>query len=462
MWLVALFGPEHGLHGTGQAGESEAARTDPGTGLPVHDTYRCDGERLDALLTDSGVDALVYDLQDIGARFYTYVWTMFDLMVSAARTGVRFVVADRPNPLGGRVSEGPLLDPAWASFVGRAPLPVRHGLTCGELARHLNARAVPEAAGAADLTVVEMAGWRRSMDAAATGLPWIAPSPNVPTPATAAVYPGTCLFEGTNLSEGRGTTQPFEIVGAPYLDARFAPALAELGLPGVRFRDLRYVPAFHKHAGRPLRGVQLHLTDREAFAPVRTAVAMLATLRRLYPDDFAWHPRTAARRAPATGTSSTCCGDPTGCGGPSTRVRTRCPCAIPRPRPAGGPATTCCCTPETGKDDPVDDRSYDPHPGRDPRLPRGRRPAAGGGVVPERAGRPRHRGPLPLAGAARRQLRPGGAAGRRRRGPGRRRRLRGAPADPAGRHRPGAGAGLDPVLLRGPGRPRARPSAAGC
>ncbi|MFG3010940.1 exo-beta-N-acetylmuramidase NamZ domain-containing protein [Streptomyces cinerochromogenes] len=298
--LVALFGPEHGLHGSGQAGESEAARTDPATGLPVHDTYRCDGERLDKLLIDSGVDALVYDLQDIGARFYTYVWTMFDLMVSAARTGVRFVVADRPNPLGGRVSEGPLLDPAWASFVGRAPLPVRHGLTCGELARQLNTSAVPEAAGrAAELTVIEMAGWQRAMDAEATGLPWIAPSPNIPTPATARVYPGTCLFEGTNLSEGRGTTRPFEIVGAPYLDDRFAPALAELALPGVHFRDLWYVPTFHKHAGRPLRGVQLHITDREAFAPVRTAALMLATVRRLYPDDFAWH--TASGGVPGAG-----------------------------------------------------------------------------------------------------------------------------------------------------------------
>lgn len=298
--LVALFGPEHGLHGAGQAGESEAARADPTTGLPVHDTYRCNGERLDKLLLDSGVDALVYDLQDIGARFYTYVWTMFDLMVSAARTGVRFVVADRPNPLGGLVSEGPLLDPAWASFVGRAPIPVRHGLTCGELAQQLNASTVPQVAGrAADLTVIEVVGWQRAMDAEATGLPWVAPSPNIPTPATATVYPGTCLFEGTNLSEGRGTTQPFEIVGAPYLDARFAPSLAELALPGVHFRDLRYVPTFHKHAGRPLRGVQLHITDREVFAPVRTAVAMLATLRRLYPDNFAW--RTADSGAEGTG-----------------------------------------------------------------------------------------------------------------------------------------------------------------
>ncbi|MGW5657778.1 exo-beta-N-acetylmuramidase NamZ family protein [Streptomyces humi] len=292
--LVALFGPEHGLYGTGQAGESETVRWDPDTGLPVYDTYGRAGERLDKLLIDSGVDTLVYDLQDIGARYYTYVWTMFDLMAAAARTGVRFVVADRPNPLGGLVSEGPLLEPGWSSFVGRAPVPVRHGLTCGELARQLNAAAVPEAAGGAvDLTVIEALGWRRAMTAETTDAAWVAPSPNIPTPTTALVYPGTCLFEGTNLSEGRGTTQPFEIVGAPYLDRRFAPALAELALPGVHFRDLRFVPASHGHAGRQLRGVQLHVTDRETFMPVRAAVAMLATLRRLYPDDFGWRPADA-------------------------------------------------------------------------------------------------------------------------------------------------------------------------
>ncbi|MFF7381728.1 exo-beta-N-acetylmuramidase NamZ domain-containing protein [Streptomyces griseoluteus] len=287
--LAALFGPEHGLYGTAQAGGGEPDETDPATGLPVYDTYRREGDLLDKVLIDSGVDALVYDLQDVGARFYTYVWTMFDLMVSAARTGVRFVVADRPNPLGGLVSEGPVLDPAFASFVGRAPVPIRHGLTCGELAWFLNRSAVADVAGRqADLTVIKAAGWQRGMDAEATGLPWIAPSPNMPTFATAVVYPGTCLFEGTNVSEGRGTTQPFQSVGAPYIDARFAPALAELGLPGVHFREVRYVPTFGKHAGRPVRGVHLHVMDREAFAPVRTAVAMLGTLRRLYPDDFAW------------------------------------------------------------------------------------------------------------------------------------------------------------------------------
>ncbi|MFF1741875.1 exo-beta-N-acetylmuramidase NamZ family protein [Streptomyces mirabilis] len=347
--LVALFGPEHGLHGTEQAGENEATQADPTTGLPVHDTYRCSGERLDKLLVDSGVDVLVYDLQDIGARFYTYVWTMFDLMVSAARTGVRFVVADRPNPLGGLVSQGPLLDPAWASFVGRAAVLVRHGLTCGELARHLNTSAVPQVAGdAADLTVIETADRQRAMDAEATGLPWVAPSPNIPTPATATFYPGTCLFEGTNLSEGRGTTQPFEIVGAPYIDARFAPSLAELALPGVHFRDLRYVPTFHKHAGRPLRGVQLHITDREVFAPVRTAVAIARHATAAVPGRLrlAYLGRRRGGDLPPS-LHRPAVGGPTGCGAPSTRATTRCRCAIHRRRPAGGPATTCCSAPET-------------------------------------------------------------------------------------------------------------------
>ncbi|MFC9915964.1 exo-beta-N-acetylmuramidase NamZ domain-containing protein [Streptomyces sp. NPDC127197] len=286
--LIARFGPEHGLHRSSQGGESEAAHADPATGLPVHDTHRCSGEHVDKLLLDRGVDALVYDLQDIGARFYTCVWTIFDLMVSAARTGVRFVVADRPDPLGGLVSKGPLLAPTWASFFGRAAVSVRHGLTCGELAWYRNAAVVSHVASSTvDLTVIQVVNRQRAMDAEATALPWVAPSPSIPTPATATVH-GTCLFEGRNLSEGRSTTQPFEIVGAPYIDARFAPSLAELDLPGVHFPVLWFVPAFHKHAGRLLRGVQLHVTDREVFAPVRTAVAMLNTPRRLYPDHFAW------------------------------------------------------------------------------------------------------------------------------------------------------------------------------
>lgn len=287
--LTALFGPEHGIRGTVQAGESESAGIDPGSGLPVYDTYQHSGTALDELLESSGVDTLLYDLQDIGTRFYTYVWTMFDVMVSAARTGQRIVVADRPNPVGGLYTEGPGLAPEYASFVGRASIPIRHGLTCGELAHYLNADAVPAVAGrAVELSVITMDGWLRGMTPADTEQPWVLPSPNVPTPDSTLVYPGTGLFEGTNLSEGRGTTRPFELIGAPYVDQRLQPALRELGMPGVAFRDTWFTPTFHKHAGVAVRGVQLHVTDRLAFEPVRTAVAMLATLRRLYPDDFGW------------------------------------------------------------------------------------------------------------------------------------------------------------------------------
>ncbi|HEY3504296.1 MAG TPA: DUF1343 domain-containing protein [Actinocatenispora sp.] len=293
--LAALFSPEHGIRGTVQAGYSEDETVDPASGLPVFDTYMKQGAALDELLVASGVDTLLYDLQDIGTRFYTYIWTMFDVMVSAARTGKRFVVLDRPNPVGGAVAEGPGLSSAYASFVGRVSIPVRHGMTVGELARFLNASAVPAEAGRpVDLSVVTLDGWRRDMTAADTGQPWVMPSPNIPTADSALVYPGTGLFEGTNLSEGRGTTRPFELVGAPYLDARFVPALRGLDLPGTGFREVWFTPTFHKHAGTALRGVQVHVTDARAFEPVRTAVAMLGTLRELYPDGFGWRARENA------------------------------------------------------------------------------------------------------------------------------------------------------------------------
>ncbi|ADD42431.1 exo-beta-N-acetylmuramidase NamZ family protein [Stackebrandtia nassauensis] len=287
--VTALFGPEHGLRGTTQAGESEPGDHDPDSGLPLFDTYRHSGAELDALVERSGVDTLLYDLQDIGSRFYTYIWTMFDLLTSAARTGMRFVVLDRPNPIGGLAVEGPLLEPQFASFVGRAPIPLRHGLTVGELARFLNTTAVAETAGrAAELEVVEVTGWDRAMFADATGLPWVMPSVNIPTLDSALVYPGTGLFEGTNLSEGRGTTRPFELIGAPYVDKRWAAELNARELPGVRFRDVSFAPTFHKHAGTTVRGVQLHVTDRATFTPVACALAMLHTLRTLYPEDFGW------------------------------------------------------------------------------------------------------------------------------------------------------------------------------
>ncbi|MGN9839965.1 exo-beta-N-acetylmuramidase NamZ family protein [Nonomuraea sp. H19] len=280
--LTAMFGPEHGLRGTAQADGSESDTVDERTGLPVYDTHKLSGAGLDRVVAASGVDTLVFDIADVGTRCYTYVWTMYDLMESTTRLGLRFVVLDRPNPLGGSVTEGPPLDPAFASFVGRYPLPVRHGRTAGELAQLFGFDV--------DLTVVEMAGWRRELAFDATGLPWVMPSVNMPTLDTALVYPGTSLFEGTNFSEGRGTTRPFELVGAPYADARFAAALAALGLPGVRFRDVWFTPAFHKHAGVPVRGVQLHVHDRDAFRPVLTGLSMLYAARTLYPDDLRLEP----------------------------------------------------------------------------------------------------------------------------------------------------------------------------
>ncbi|GLW98597.1 DUF1343 domain-containing protein [Microtetraspora sp. NBRC 16547] len=280
--LTALFGPEHGIRGTAQAGFSEDSGRDPATGLPVLDTYGRHGDALDALVASSGVDTLVFDIADVGTRFYTFVWTMHDLMKSAARLGLRFAVLDRPNPLGGTRAEGPLLDPACASFVGRAAIPVRHGLTIGELALLLN-----ESIGV-DLTVIVNEGWRRHMRFADTGLPWIMPSVNMPTTETALAYPGTGLFEGTTASEGRGTTRPFELVGAPGLDARFAAELNRLGLPGVRFRDTWFTPAFGKHAGTAVRGVQLHVHDPVAFQPVLTGVSMLHVYHSQHPEGFAW------------------------------------------------------------------------------------------------------------------------------------------------------------------------------
>lgn len=286
--VVALFGPEHGLHGTAQAGGSESSTVDSGSGLPLFDTYRASSDALDQMV--SGVDVLLFDLPDIGTRCYTYVWTMADLLAAAARTGRRAVVLDRPNPIGGVAVEGPLLEPAFASFVGRAAIPLRHALTIGELARWL-ARELP-----VDLTVIAATGWRRSQYADATGLPWVMPSVNLPTLDTALVYPGTVLFEGTNLTEGRGTTRPFELIGAPYVDGRWAAALRAAALPGVLFRDVRFRPVHGRYADTTVRGVQLHVVDRDTFAPVRTTLEMLRLARALYPVEFGWRLPEPGRR----------------------------------------------------------------------------------------------------------------------------------------------------------------------
>lgn len=284
--LVAVFGPEHGFRGTAQAGGSEGRYDDPATGLPVYDTYLKSGQPLADIFTESGVQTVVFDIQDAGARFYTYIWTMYDCMGAAALAGKRFVVLDRPNPITGRAATGPVLDKAYATFVGREPIAQAHGMTVGELARLFNAEFL---ADPVELGVVRMTGWRRGEFFDGTGLPWVPPSPNMPTPDTALVYPGTCLFEGTNLSEGRGTTRPFELVGAEGVDARWSAALNALELPGARFREAYFAPTFSKYQGKTVGGVQLFVTDRERFEPVRTGIAMLVTAKRVWPG-FAWRP----------------------------------------------------------------------------------------------------------------------------------------------------------------------------
>ena len=232
----------------------------------------------------------MFDIQDVGARFYTYIWTMYDCMVAASLAGVRFVVLDRPNPITATAAHGPVLHPEHATFVGRKPISQQHGMTVGELAGLFNAEFLPEDAnadGPVDLAVSRMSRWRRGMYAEETGQPWVMPSPNMPRVETAVVYPGTCLFEATNLSEGRGTTRPFELIGAPYVDHEWAAALNDLGLPGVDFREAYFTPSFSKHSGVACAGVQLHVADRDDFEAIRTAVAMIITARSLY-DDFAW------------------------------------------------------------------------------------------------------------------------------------------------------------------------------
>lgn len=284
--LRAVFGPEHGFRGTAQAGGSEGRHDDPATGLPVYDTYLKSGRPLADIFTASGVDTVVFDIQDVGARFYTYIWTLYDCMEAARLAGKRFVVLDRPNPVTGRAALGPVLHKEFATFVGRQPIAQAHGMTVAELARLFNAEFLTEPV---PLETVTMSGWKRSQFYDVSGLPWVPPSPNMPTPETALVYSGTCLFEGTNLSEGRGTTRPFELLGAEGVDRRWAAAANELALPGVRFREAYFAPAFSKFQGRTIGGVQLHVHDRAAFDPVRTGIALLVTAKQVW-SGFAWRP----------------------------------------------------------------------------------------------------------------------------------------------------------------------------
>ncbi len=272
--LVALYGPEHGIRGDAQAGDHVGSAVDSRTGLPAHSLYG--GSRHLSTETAAGVDVLVFDMQDIGVRYFTYLYTLTNLMADCAALGIPLVLLDRVNPLGGAV-EGTLLDERFASFVGKFAIPNRYGLTIGEFARFVNG----EHGLGCDLHVVPCAGWRRSLRWEDTDLNWVPPSPNMPTTETALCYPGTCFIEGTNLSEGRGTARPFELIGAPWLDADdFAGELNALGLPGVRFRPAHFQPWFSKHAGQPCHGVQVHITDRNAFQPVRSGLALVAAVAR--------------------------------------------------------------------------------------------------------------------------------------------------------------------------------------
>ncbi|MGI8994130.1 MAG: exo-beta-N-acetylmuramidase NamZ family protein, partial [Nocardioidaceae bacterium] len=294
--LVAAFGPEHGFRGSADAGGSEGNYVDPRTGVPVYDTYGKNANQIAAYYRQAGVETVVFDIQDVGARFYTYIWTMYDCMVAASQAGVRFVVLDRPNPITGVAALGPVMHPEYASFVGLKPISQQHGMTIGELARLFNGEFLPEdvnANGSVSLSVVKVEGWRREMWQEETGQPWVMPSPNMPRVETAVVYPGTCLFEATNLSEGRGTTRPFELIGAPYIDYPWADALQAKNLPGVEFREAHFVPLASKHLGVTCTGVQLHVTDRVQFGAIRTAIAMIITAKRLYPADFAWRESAA-------------------------------------------------------------------------------------------------------------------------------------------------------------------------
>jgi len=280
--LAALFGPEHGFRASAPDGVAVASDRDRRTGLPVHSLYGPTKKPTPEML--AGLDVLVFDLQDCGARFYTYTWTLL-YCLEAAENGLSLLVLDRPNPIGGEAVEGPVLDRRFASFVGDWAIPIRHGMTLGELATLFN-RTI-----GADLTVVRMQGWQRAMWFDDTGLPWVLPSPNLPTLEAATVYPGTCLVEGTTLSEGRGTGRPFEFVGAPWIDGDdLALALNALRLPGVRFRPVAFAPTTSKHSGSTCGGVQVHVLDRQAFRPVETGVYLLATIKRLYPGDFRWLP----------------------------------------------------------------------------------------------------------------------------------------------------------------------------
>jgi uncharacterized protein YbbC (DUF1343 family) len=282
--LTALFGPQHGIRGDVQDNMVETAHSvDRVTGIPIYSLYSETREPTDEMLAE--VDVLVFDMQDVGCRIYTFIYTLANCMRAAARLGKRVIVCDRPNPINGTSVEGNVLEPEFASFVGQFPLPTRHGMTVGELALMFKERFGIDC----ELEVLKMEGWSRADWLDETDAPWVIPSPNMPTLDSATVFPGTVHVEGTQLSEGRGTTRPFELVGAPYIEAEvYARELNRLGFEGVYFRACGFQPTFQKHAGQTCGGVQIHVTERSRFTPVEVGVAVVKTAYDLYTENFRW------------------------------------------------------------------------------------------------------------------------------------------------------------------------------
>ena len=281
--LAAIFSPEHGISGSAQAGIQIASAIGKGRQIPIYSLYGTTRQPTPEMLT--GIDVLVYDIQDVGARFYTYISTLLRSMKAAAANNADFIVLDRPNPIRGDRVEGNLLRPAFQSFVGETTIPIRHGMTVGELAQ--SCRTELDSEPSPRLHVVPMHGWQRDMWYDQTGLPWVPPSPNMPTVQTATLYPGACLIEGTNLSEGRGTTKPFEWIGAPWIDPeRWGDTLNNLDLSGTHFRPIHFTPTFSKYANQECHGVQVHVTDRNQFKPVDVALHLLGTAQQGYPNQF--------------------------------------------------------------------------------------------------------------------------------------------------------------------------------
>jgi uncharacterized protein YbbC (DUF1343 family) len=284
--LSAIFGPQHGFRSDVQDNMIETQHAhDEVRRVPVYSLYSEVREPTPEMLR--GLDVLVVDLQDVGVRIYTYIYTLANCLKAAKRDGIKVVVCDRPNPIGGVQVEGMVLVPGFESFVGMYPIPMRHGMTIGEIARLFN----EHFAIGADLEVIAVEGWTREMYWDETGLTWIISSPNIPTFETTTVYPGAVLFEGTNVSEGRGTTRPFELIGAPWVIAeRFADAMNRRELPGVFFRPALFEPTFHKHAKQGCAGCQIHMRDRWTFRPVEAGVALIDAFRSASPEQFAWKP----------------------------------------------------------------------------------------------------------------------------------------------------------------------------